>query len=319
MWSDRQYYVFVLQRKNMPIRQHRPPTPEFVDEFQSTVIPSAIPNEMFIDFPRMDAEIDKYEEQIATVAGLRGASKDEFVTELADALMRANDTREWIDFYFELIGERGIQYSAAEGVWRFNDYKKQIDKGDRARAEDLAEVLHEVGLQRIVEDSEDIRDHYRGMLVGMESHKRKNRQGTAFEHLVGQRVEAVVSELRDDGYDVTYIDEYVTQYEDDTGQEKRVDYALFEDDQLRLTVECNAYKTGGSKPSEIRRSYNHVGGRMHADGVAFSWVTDGQAWDGPLNNVLRESYNDLTDLYNLHMMDEYWFDDVIKFWETGEV
>jgi flavin-binding protein dodecin len=303
----------------VPIRQRQPPTEEFVAEFQESIIPSAIPNELFIDFDRMEGEIDKYEAQIETVADLRGVSETRFTTALADALMNAEDTREWIDFYFELVGERGHTYSSAEGSWKFYDIQRAIDDGNRDKAEELAGVLQEVGLQYIVDESEDIRDHYRGMLVGMESHKRKNRQGTAFEQLVKERVAEVVDRLRENGFTASYEEEYVTEYEDETGQSKRVDFALFEDGALRLTVEANAYKTGGSKPSEIRRSYNHVGDRMYADGVAFTWITDGQGWDGPLDNVLRQSYEDIVDIYNLHMMEADWYDDVITFFETGEV
>jgi hypothetical protein len=58
---------------------------------------------------------------------------------------------------------------------------------------------------------------------------------------------------------------------------------------------------------------------MYADGVAFTWITDGQGWDGPLDNVLRQSYEDIVDIYNLHMMEADWYDDVITFFETGEV
>jgi len=83
-----------------------------------------------------------------------------------------------------------------------------------------------------------------------------------------------------------------------------VDFALFDGGaEFRLVVEANAYKQG-SKPSEIRRSYNHVARRMRRDGIAFVWVTDGQGWASSLDNVLRESYKDITDLYNLHQVEE---------------
>jgi len=84
-------------------------------------------------------------------------------------------------------------------------------------------------------------------------------------------------------------------------------------------VEANAYKVGGSKPSEIRRSYNHVAQRMRDDNVAFVWITDGQGWEKSLQNVLRESYNDITDLYNLHQAETHLPEDVKRFFETGEV
>lgn len=311
-------YLLVHLLTPVPIRQHRPPTAEFVTEFQETLVPSAIPSSEFIDWDGIEDEIENYERQIEAILDLEDVSSEQFIEGLADALMAADDTRKWIDFYFEILGERGNKYSALEGVWKFYDIQRVIDAGDRKTALDLAGVLQEIGLQYVV-DRADVRDHYRGMLVGMESHARKNRQGKCFEDLVGGQITKITDRLNNVGYDVEMDDEYTTEYNDQSGQKKTVDFALFEDGNLRLVVEANAYKVGGSKPSEIRRSYNHVAQRMRNDDVAFVWITDGQGWAKSLTNVLRESYNDITDLYNLHQAEEQLPGDVEKFFETNEV
>jgi len=298
----------------MPIRQHRPDTEAFVEEFLAQTVPSAIPNDRFINWDGLNESIEMYSEQIAAIVELEDVEKEAFVGGVADALMAADDTREWIDFYFELVGERGNKYSSLEGVWKFYPIQRAIDKGDREQARELAEVLHEVGLQHIV-DQGNVRDHYRGMLVGMESHARKNRQGTCFETQVEQRVADVTDLLTDHGYSVEYEDEYTTEYNDDSGQAKTVDFAIFHDGELAVAVEANCYKVQGSKPSEIRRSYNHVAQRMRDDDVIFVWITDGQGW-GSMENVLRESYNDITDIYNLNQADAHLTDDILNAIET---
>lgn len=294
----------------MPIRQHRPRTDAFVEDFLENVVPSAIPNDRFIDWDSLTDDIDKYEEQIEAISDLEGATEEAFAEGVADALMAADDTREWIDFYFELVGERGTKYSSLEGVWKFYPIQRAVDSGDREAALDLAGVLGDVGLQHIV-DKGNVRDHYRGMLVGMESHARKNRQGICFEDEVEQRVADATERLRDAGHDVEYDEEYTTAYDDDTGQEKTVDFAIFEDGDLAVAFEANCYKVQGSKPSEIRRSYNHVAQRMRDDGVVFVWITDGQGW-ASMENVLAESYNDIVDVYNLHQADEHLADDLLS-------
>ncbi|WP_132060070.1 DpnII family type II restriction endonuclease [Halorussus amylolyticus] len=303
----------------MPIRHHQPPTDQFVAEFQKTIVPSAIPSSEFIDWEGIEEQIEAYEPQIEAILDLKDVSESEFVEGLTDALMHADDTRKWIDFYFELLGERGNKYSALEGVWKFYDIQRSIDAGDRQTAHDLAETLQEIGLQYLVDESADVRDHFRGMLVGMESHARKNRQGECFEDLVGDRIREIADRLNDAGYSVEMDDEYVTEYNDESGQQKTVDFALFEDGDLRLVVEANAYKVGGSKPSEIRRSYNHVAKRMRNDDIAFVWITDGQGWAKSLTNVLRQSYDDITDLYNLEQAETHLPEDVERFFETREV
>lgn len=303
---------------SMAIRQDPLPTNEFVLEFQETIVPSAIPSSKFIDWDKIEAEIANYEPQIEAILELQNVSEDKFVEGLTDALMDAEDTRKWINFYFELLGERGNKYSALEGLWKFYDVQREIDSGKRETAKDLADILQEIGLQYIV-DKADVRDHYRGMLVGMETHSRKNRQGESFEALVGEKMEDIAEQLNNNGYEVELVEEYTTEYNDESGQKKTVDFALLEDGNLRLVVEANAYKVGGSKPSEIRRSYNHVAQRMRNDDVAFVWITDGQGWAKSLANVLRQSYNDITDIYNLHQAEKQLPSDVEIFFETLEV
>lgn len=293
----------------MPIRQHRPPTEEFVADFLDSAVPSAIPTDRFIDWESLADDIDKYSDQITAITSLENVGEEEFVDGVADALMAAEDTREWIDFYFELVGERGNKYSSLDGVWKFYPIQRAIDSGDREKARDLAGVLRDVGLQYIV-DQGNVRNHYRGMLVGMESHARKNRQGSCFEDEVGERVAEATDRLREAGHDVTDDDEYTTAYNDNSGQEKTVDFAIFEDGDLAVAVEANCYKLQGSKPSEIRRSYNHVAQRMRDDGVVFVWITDGQGWES-MENVLAESYNDIVDVYNLSQADQHLTDDLV--------
>ena len=307
-----------LVLSDMPIRQRRLSTEEFVEEFQSTLVPSAIPTSEFIDWEQISDQLNNYGAQIETVISLEDVSEEKFVSGLTDALMQAEDTRKWINFYFELLGERGNKYSALEGVWKFYDLQREIDSGKREAAQELAEVLQNIGLQYIV-DQGNVRDHYRGMLVGMESHARKNRQGFCFENIVEGQIETIVRRLNEVGYAASMEEEYVTGYEDDTGQTKVVDFAIFEDENLRMVVEANCYKTGGSKPSEIRRSYNYVAQRMREDERAFIWISDGQAWERALSNVLRESYEDTLGIYNLYQTKNHLFEDVLNFFETGSV
>ena len=299
----------------MPIRQYQPSTEDFVDEFQDNIIPSAIPSSEFINWDGIENDITAFEEQIEAIAELQDVSKETFNAGLADALMKADDTRKWIDFYFEILGERGNKYSALEGLWKFYDVQRAIDGGDREAAEDLAAILHEIGLQYVVEASADVRDHIRGMMVGMESHSRKNRQGTCFEKIVEERLSGIVDTLQEEGHEVTLKRELTTEYNDESGQKKTVDFAILENGDLQVVFEANCYKVGGSKPSEIRRSYNHVAERMRNDGVGFVWVTDGQGWAKSLTNVLRQSYEDITDVYNLYQVDKNLEDDILTCFE----
>jgi len=301
----------------MPIRQRRPPVEEFVEEFGDSVVPSAIPTEAFIDWENIEDEIERYSEQIDALEDLRDVSAEEFVEGLADALISAEDTREWIDFYFELLGHTDTKYAALEGLWKFYPIQRKIDSGDRDVARDLASVLQNIGLQYLVDITVDVPAHFRGMKVGMETHKRKNRQGFCFENEVADRLERITGRLQERGYNVELIEQYNTEYQDESGQSKVVDFALLENGEPRVVFEANCYKTQGSKPSEIKRSYDRVSTRMREDSVECVWITDGQAWESSLANVLAEGYKDIVDLYNLEMVDEELDDDVLRFFESG--
>jgi hypothetical protein len=301
------------------IRQRLDSVEGFKSRFADTVIPSAIPTSEFIEWEHIEAQIDRFEAQLSTLEKLRDVSEDEFVEGVAGALMEADDTREWIDFYFQLLGHSDTKYAAMEGLWKFYPIQKSIDGGDRAAAEDIAEVLQDIGLQYLVDVTDDVAAHFRGMRVGMETHRRKNRQGTCFEAEVLDRLEEICNRLRDGGHDVTLVEQYKTTYQDDSGQTKDVDFAILEDEQPRIVFEANCYKSQGSKPSEVKRSYDRVSTRMRNDGVECVWITDGQAWAKSLQKLLGEGYRDIVDVYNIHMVETELGDDVLNFFENGPV
>lgn len=58
----------------MVLRQHQPSTEAFVEEFQDTIIPSAIPSSEFIDRESIEDQIENYEDQIEAIAELEDVS-----------------------------------------------------------------------------------------------------------------------------------------------------------------------------------------------------------------------------------------------------
>lgn len=303
----------------MPIRQQLDPVDEFVERFAETVIPSAIPTDAFIEWEYIESTIENYEAQIEALEDLRDVSEAEFIEGVANALMEADDTREWIDFYFELLGHSDTKYAAMEGLWKFYPIQRAIDDGDREAAEDIAEVLQDIGLQYLVDITDDVAAHFRGMKVGMETHRRKNRQGECFEAVVLEQLENICADLREAGHNVELVEQYTTEYQDESGQSKVVDFAILQDDEPRIVFEANCYKSQGSKPSEVKRSYDRVSTRMRNDGVECVWITDGQAWTKSLQNVLREGYKDIIDVYNISMVEDELGDDILNFFHNGPV
>lgn len=305
----------------MPIRQRLPPVDDFANEFLSSVRPSAIAMEDFIDWARIEEEISRYDQQFDWLEQQDQRTEPEFIDTVANQLLLVPDTREWITFFFALLGhsQNKTDYTALEGLWKFQDVTKAIDTGNRDQAHEIAEVLTEIGLKYVVDHAEDLRDHFRGYKVGMESHKRKNRQGTSFENALQKELNRIAENLRRQGYEIELVDEYGTAYRDESGQSKTVDFAFLRDGHPEIVFEANSYTGGGSKPSEVKRAYDRVSSRMRRDGIEFVWVTDGQGWPSSLSNLLQEAYVDIIDIYNLDMVQQELTADIRNYLENGPV
>jgi hypothetical protein len=275
----------------------------------------------FIGWTTIEAELDRFNEQSTWLEQQSGKSRPEFIDVVANKLLQVTDTREWITYLFALLGhsQNKYDYAALEGLWKFQDVQQQIDDGDRKAAQDIAHVLTEIGLQHIVDQTNDLESHFRGYKVGMESHKRKNRQGTSFEDAVEEELEKIVAILQNQRIHAELRSEYRTEYQDESGQTKTVDFAILEQDEPRLVFEANSYTGGGSKPSEVKRAYDRVSSRMRQDGIECVWITDGEGWNSSLRHLLGEAYVDIIDLYNLDMVQQELGDDVLNFFLNGPV
>lgn len=305
----------------MPIRQRLPPVEDFVQEFTESVRPSAIAMEDFIDWDTINTEIVQYTDQFTWLEEKQYLSESEFTDEVASKLLEVNNTREWITFFFALLGhsQNKTDYTALEGRWKFRNVTSKINRGDRDTAREIVKVLNTIGLQYVVDSAEDLRDYFRGYKVGMESHKRKNRQGTSFEGVVEDELRTIVRNLTDEGFNVQLRSEYRTPYQDESGQSKTVDFAILENGNPKIVFEANSYTGGGSKPSEVKRAYDRVSTRMRGDGVECVWITDGEGWRSSLKRLLREAYVDIIDLYNLDMVQAELEDDIRNLLANGPV
>lgn len=81
----------------------------------------------------------------------------------------------------------------------------------------------------------------------------------------------------------------------------------------RIVIEANSYTGGGSKPSQVKCDYDRVSTRMLNGGIECVWITEGGHWRSSLGNLLKETYVDFIDLYNLDMAHEELGSDVRNF------
>jgi hypothetical protein len=65
--------------------------------------------------------------------------------------------------------------------------------------------------------------------------------------------------------------------------------------------------------SSTEREYDDLSSKMRNNGTAFVWVTDGRGWESAQRVTLQEAYEDVHDVYNLHMVERELEDDLRAF------
>lgn len=162
--------------------------------------------------------------------------------------------------------------------------------------EGVIEFLDGTGLTKILQGREvkNLVDYVFGVETGLDTNARKNRSGHVMENWVHDILiqnnipcekEVQCKELPDVkkilGKDIKRFDFVVSTHK------------------TKYLIEVNFYSEGGgSKPSEVARSYTELSPKINAmDGYKFVWITDGKGWDGV--GSFREAYEEIPYIYNL--------------------
>lgn len=157
-------------------------------------------------------------------------------------------------------------------------------------------------------------DYATGVEVGLGSNGRKNRGGHQMEDLV----ESYLKKARVEYYKEMYLTEIESKWHIDLSaisaegtSTKRWDYVV-KSPSCVYVIETNFYTSAGSKLNETARSYKMIA--EEAKGIPnfkFVWITDGGGWISARHN-LEETFNVLTDLYNIADMEHHVFDTLFK-------
>ncbi|WP_136591478.1 DpnII family type II restriction endonuclease [Salinigranum halophilum] len=318
----------------MPIRQDPLPTEEFIPKFQRNVLNSSISAEQYIEWPYIEEHVARAQtfetrENLAAfgtdeetevdfltrLEALQGLDRRPFVEELSDVLLDVSPSIDAVDVSLSLLGDTNDTFVVRDYAEDITDIAAALDSGDTEEATEFAEVLTELGLWQLVNRGHDLASVLTGVRLGLESHRRKNRQGDLYMETIGEALATVVADLETAGVSASYDDEVTIDLGDEN---KTVDYMLYLENEPLIGLELNCYKARGSKPSEIKRAYQKLAERMETHGYQLIWVTDGYAWKKPLENVLREAYESHKDLYNCHMVRAELAEDILAWLETTD-
>jgi len=192
---------------------------------------------------------------------------------------------------------------------RKNSEKKVIDEDGNVRrikhyfesADGVITFIKETGLQKVFQDKniKNLVDYVFGVETGLDTNARKNRSGD----LMANRVASVF-----DNNGITYqreINSSTLPGLEILGKDKkRFDFVIKTSKKTYL-IEVNFYSGGGSKLTEIARSYSDIGPKINSlPQYEFVWITDGKGWESA-KNKLEEAYSIIPGLYNLTTLEEF--------------
>lgn len=160
----------------------------------------------------------------------------------------------------------------------------------------ILQFLDGTGLTKVLQSREikNFVDYVFGVETGLDSNARKNRSGHVMENwvynLFVQNNIPCEKEVQC---------KKILEVKKILGKDiKRFDFVV-RTCKTTYLIEVNFYSEGGgSKPSEVARSYSELSPKINGiNGYKFVWITDGKGWDGV--GAFREAYEEIPYVYNL--------------------
>jgi len=176
--------------------------------------------------------------------------------------------------------------------------------------------FEKLGLKNLFQNllEKSVIDYVIGVLVGLDSHGRKNRGGKAFELACEPIIQKVCSK-----YNITLLVQKQFKYlTENYGLEinenlanRKADFILIKDN-LLMNIEANFYFDAGSKPEEIIDSYSNRNTELKKNSIKFIYLTDGiKCWGNIDKNQLVKGFKSIDYIINYHMLKERYFEDII--------
>lgn len=290
-----------------PLPSRRISVEKFLEEFFSTLTPGVIPRAQFIKWSAIEEKIRANKDSIEFFSGLQGKKGPALIQELADCLQSLDSPREIVKGAFEFLGHTGEGFVSTEDNVTVEGLSEQIGKEGEKAAKYAARLFADLGIEKILE-REDLAGTFLGVQVGLETHRRKNVGGAAFNAVVDGFLKGVVAELRPK-LDITLKPELRVVYEDGRTS-KKVDFGLVIGGKPRVGIEVNFYTGSGSKPTEIKRSYTDVNRHLDAVGIALVWITDGNGYL-KMRRSLQEAFEAHPNTYNFEMAKKHLKSDLL--------
>jgi type II restriction enzyme len=280
----------------------------FIKEFFETLTPGVIPRDHFIDWDQIKGKCKAYEDAIEYFQEISSSDPKKIVAEIQGSLLSADDPLQIIKGGFELLGHTNDYYVSDRDNLDLETVAGEILlEGSEKAASQVATLLLDLGLRNVLLQK-DIESAFLGVQVGLESNRRKSVGGAVFNQWTQSLLESSCALL---GGEYEVRSETQIKYKD-SQTKKKVDFAIFHKQKIRIGVEVNFYTTSGSKPSEIKRAYETVNREFQDVGVELVWITDGAGYL-KMKKALEEAFQKHPNTYNYEMARRYLKEDIYEF------
>ena len=269
--------------------------------------PGVIPRSQFIKWEAIEEKIRANKECLEFFSGLQGKKGENLIRELSDCLQAMDNPHDILKGAFELLGHTGEGFVSTQDNVTVAGLSDRITKEREEASQYAARLFSDLGIDKVLE-REDLAGTFLGVQIGLETHRRKNVGGEAFNAIVRDFLSRLVKEFNPK-LDITLQSELRVMYEDGRTS-KKVDFGFLVSGKPRVGIEVNFYTGSGSKPTEIKRSYAEVTRHLDKVGTVLVWITDGNGYL-KMKRSLRESFEAHPNIYNLEMAKQHLKGDIL--------
>ena len=252
-----------------------------LEEFLDTLLEDVLTAETFIDWKRIHDFLEDYRREIALLGSL---SRKNPVEDLQDLLIKHPRI---ILLIHKLLAHDPMGLNLVDlGKINFKHAYEALQLQDTGLAQNLAFAFEKIGLIRELVALKSVADFSKGVLVGLEPNKRKNRRGIIFEHVI---IPKLLNQVLRDFNDLNFrIANEIGMKIKVGGRKKYPDFGIFtkRKGEVIAFIEVNFYTSSGSKPEEtLKGSYPDLQFKLKDKGIALIVITDGMGWKKMKNGL----------------------------------
>lgn len=265
----------------------------------------------YVDFDKICKNVDRIKIELNILNSLIGSKNIE-----SDFINLLKDYPEILKCIPILLAVRSNEIAiTTEKENIIFDFKKQ-----NLSTEEYSEFMDKTGLFDMIKNKKinNFVDYVTGIETGLDSNARKNRGGHLMENLVETYIVQSGFVKGESYFKEMYLKDIERFWNIDLSSisnmgktAKRFDFVIKTESTI-YAIETNFYSSGGSKLNETARSYKNIA--IEAEGILgfeFIWITDGKGWQTARNN-LEETFDSMTNLYNINDLRNGIFEKVIK-------